>query len=224
MAKKDVSAVVSGAGFVSSFWANLDKEVRKRGGSDEAIYEALKDDSPLIPRFAELVVEMSRPKNPSLLIPVGTAMVTATTTLFVASDRFVVNTEKNAPVKISYLGDNFMDWFLGKEEQPFGGSTLNYGRLSRSSLDGPIIAKLGGEAKAETTLTELFSLMEMQKNGESGPLLINGYANIFYIRDVNGVLRAVSAYWNSDGWRVAAHSIAGPHWWGGGDQVFSRNS
>ena len=59
------------------------------------------------------------------------------------------------------------------------------------SVDGPILAELGGEAKAETTLTEVYSLMEAQKNGENGPLLTNGYANIFYVRDVNGALRAV---------------------------------
>ncbi|MBI2033909.1 MAG: hypothetical protein HYT13_02310 [Candidatus Liptonbacteria bacterium] len=62
MSKKSVSAVVGAAGFISSFWVNLDKEVRKRGGSDKAIYEALKDDSPLVPEFAELIVEASQSK------------------------------------------------------------------------------------------------------------------------------------------------------------------
>jgi hypothetical protein len=38
---------------------------------------------------------------------------------------------------------------------------------------------------------ERFSIMEKQRNGEAGPLLTDGYANIFYIEDVSGDLRAV---------------------------------
>jgi hypothetical protein len=159
-----------------------------------------------------------------LLIPVGTTIVAATTTLFVARDRFVVNTKKNAFVKISYLGDNFKSWFLRKEEQPFAGSTLKYGKLSRYSVDGPILAELGGETEAETTLTELFALMEAQKNGESGPLLTNGYANIFYIKDTAGALRAVHAYWHGGGWHVGAVAVTYPYEWRGGRRVFSRDS
>jgi len=159
-----------------------------------------------------------------LLIPVGTTIVAATTTLFVARDRFVLNTKKGAPVKISYLGDNFKSWFLRKEEQPFGGSTLKYGKLSRYSVDGPIIKELGGEAEAETILTEIFSLMEAQKNGEDGALLNNGYANIFYVRDTNGVLRTVRVHWDDVGWDVGARAVAGPLEWCDDSQVFSRDS
>ena len=79
--------------------------------------------------------------------------VAATTTLFVARDRFVVNTGKKAPVKISYLGDNFKDWFLRKEEQAFEGSTLKYGKLSRSSVDGPILKELGGWSGGTNNVT-----------------------------------------------------------------------
>jgi hypothetical protein len=91
-------------------------------------------------------------------------------------------------------------------------------------VDGPIINELGGEAKAETTLSEMFSLMEKQKNGESGVLLNNGYANIFYIRDQNGVLRAVGVDWDDGGWYVGAYSVEDPGGWRVGRQVFSRNS
>ncbi len=171
------------------------------------------------------LVELGKKSEPQLLlIPIGTATVAATTAPFVARDRFVVNTGKKAPVKISYLGDNFKDWFLRKEEQPFTGSTLKYGKLSRYSVDGPIIKELGGEEHAETTLTELFALMEAQKNGENGPLLTNGYANIFYIKDAAGVLRAVYAGWSDDGWSVGAGDVPSPSVWHAGCQVFSRNS
>ncbi len=165
-----------------------------------------------------------KPLNPPLLIPVGMTTVPRNDGSFVARSHFVVNTKKDAPVKISCVWDNFRDWFLPKEEQQFGGSTLKYGKLSRSSVDGPIIAELGGEEKAETTLTELFSLMQAQKNGENGPLLTNGYANIFYIRDAKGVLRTVGADWGGVGWDVGAGSVTNPYAWDDALRVFSRNS
>lgn len=65
-----------------------------------------------------------KPLNPPLLTMVGTVDVAATAVPFVARDRFVKNTAKNTPVKISYIWDNFIEWFLDKVEQPFGGSTL----------------------------------------------------------------------------------------------------
>ena len=145
---------------------------------------------------------------------------------FVAKDKFVVNTKRNAPVKISYLGDNFTAWFLngeGKIEDPISEQTLRYHKLRQSSVDGSIIAELGGEAKAETTLSEMFSLMEKQKNGEDGCLLNNGYANIFYIKDQAFVLRTVYAYWNDGGWNVYARPVDYPISWNPCLYVFSRN-
>jgi len=160
----------------------------------------------------------------SLLILVGTVNVAATTTRFIAKENFVVNTSKSAPVRISDVGESFNEWFLDKEEQPFIGSTLRYGRLVHSSIDGLIISELGGERKAETTLTELFALMQSQSNGENGPLLTNGYANIFYIKDVSGLLRAVFANWNDYVWFVHARAATYPFKWRAGNQVFFHDS
>ena len=42
----------------------------------------------------------------------------------------------------------------------------------------------------ETTLAQLYALLERQGRGEDGVLLVNGAANIFYIRDINRVLRS----------------------------------
>lgn len=167
---------------------------------------------------------LGKPARELLLALVGTTTVAATMIPFVAREHFAVNTKRNAPVKISYLGDNFKEWFLGKTEEPFAGFALNYAKLLRSSVDGPIIAELGGEEKAETTLTEFFSLMKVQRDGQSGFLLNDGCANIFYVRDVNGILRAVSANWSDDGWTVNANPVTSPDEWYGGRRVFSRNS
>ena len=178
------------------------------------------------------VTQVAQPKpTPSILELelelVSTVLVPATTSKFIAKTKFVVNTKRNAPVKISAVWDNFTTWFLsgsGKIEDPMNVQTLRYHKLRKTSVDGPIIAELGGEAKAETTLSEMFFLMEKQKNGESGVLLNNGYANIFYIRDQTGVLRAVGVRWSGDGWSVLAISVEGPGEWRGGSQVFSRDS
>ena len=174
------------------------------------------------------VAQVTQPKTkPSILELVSTIVVSATTAKLVAKEKFVINTKRNAPVKISYLGDNFKAWFLngdGKTEDPISEQTLRYHKLRQSSVDGPIIAELGGEAKAETTLSEMFSLMEKQKHGEDGVLLNNGWANIFYIKGSAGVLRAVAVYWDDGRWRVCARSVGHSNGWLGGDLVFSRNS
>ena len=66
--------------------------------------------------------------------------------------------------------------------------------------------------------------MEAQPNGENGNLLNNGWANIFYIKDINGTLRAVHVNWLDDGWFVFAHSVEYPNLWRADYRVFSRNS
>lgn len=163
-------------------------------------------------------------KTHQILEFISTIVVQATTTKFVAKDKFVINTNADAPVKISGLWGNFTTWFGEKVEDLITKQTLRYAKLLKSSVDGPIIAALGGEAKAETTLTELYGLMKLQANGEEGALLNNGWANVFYIKDIAGVLRAVSVYWDDVGWLVSACSVEGPDVWHVGLQVFSRNS
>lgn len=144
---------------------------------------------------------------------------------FIASERFVVDTSRKATVKISYLGDNFRESMLGLvEEQPPTETNICYYELLKASVDEPIIAELGGEQKAETKLAEIYALMKNQRNGEKGILLTNGYANIFYVRDIKVVLRAVSVGWDGGGWRLDASSVGRPGRWGAGYQVFSRNS
>ncbi len=155
---------------------------------------------------------------------ISTTAISATTEKFIAKDRFKVDTSKKAKVKISILGNNFENWFLGKIEEPFTGSMINGCQLEKSSVDGPIIAELGGEKVAETTLAEIYAMMEKQPNGEAGALLNTGWANIFYVRDINGTLRAVGVSWRGLGWDVGAYSVGNPDEWNDGHRVFSRNS
>jgi len=193
-------------GRVEAVWNKL--------GGEEGVDRFLRDEI--------TVSELVRTEVESLLEYLGTAIIAATTDKFIAKDKF---TKRSASVKISAVWDNFTTWFLsgdGKTEDPITEQTLRYAKLRQSSMDGPIITEIGGEAKAETNLSEMFSLMEKQKNGESGVLLNNGYANIFYIKDQKGVLRTVGVYWGGGGWDVSADSVGDPSRWVGGDRVFSR--
>jgi hypothetical protein len=123
-----------------------------------------------------------------------------------------------------YLNDNFKAWFLGKTEEPQAETELRCHRLTRYARDLEIIPELGGEEKVETTLSQIATLIASQANGEEGTLLVKGYANIFYVRDQNGVLRTVYARWDGDGWFLRARPLENPRGWFDGYQVFSRNS
>jgi hypothetical protein len=180
-----------------------------------------------------------KPLNPPLLIPVGTATMAATEEPIVLTAE-VLRERYN----IKWRGSNFDAWYLGRTLASFGGSTLAYKKLSRRSVDGPIIAELGGTLPARTELVEILSLVKAQKYGpksKSGPLLTDGSANISYVEDEirfpedesvaytneagqKVVLRAVYARWDDDGWNVNANAVTYPRTWNDDRRVFSRDS
>lgn len=141
--------------------------------------------------------------------------------VFPGSAKFIA-TEKFTEPKF-WLSNNFKVWMLPKVEDGVKPSTLAYGRLVQANKDAVILASLGGEEKAETSLTEMFQLLELQENGEEGVLLIDGRANIFYILDVTGVLRAVYARWSGGQWELLADLTSDPYDWRAENRVFSRN-
>lgn len=155
---------------------------------------------------------------------VATFTVPPTTEKFVAKDKFKVDTSEKAKVKILSLNDNFKEWFLDKVENPLIGSTVNGRKLKILCVGGPILAQLGGKELAKTTLTELYAAMAAQPNGESGDLLNNGWANSFFIEDINGRLRCVSVFGDDGGWHVDADPVGDPSVWYIDDLIFSRKS
>ncbi len=170
---------------------------------------------------------VEKPVVQLLLEPIGTITVPATTTKFVGKDWFIEGINRDTKVNFRSLSDKFKEWFLngtGKTEDPITEQTFRYHKLRQSSVDGPIVAELGGEKMSETTLAEIYSFIAKQPNGEEGVLLNNGSANIFYVRDKDGVLRTVFVPWSGSGWHVLARSVESPYSWGAGRQVFSRNS
>lgn len=164
---------------------------------------------------------------------VGTVVIPATTTEFVAKNKFFLFFGKakkgNVRVKIDSMSESFIQWFLlgnGKTEAPIRETTLSYVRLKKPCSDISIIAGLCGRERAETTLTEMFSLMDAQRNGEFGALFNGGYGgrtNIFFIPDQEGVLRTVALDWGCCGWSVRATSLLSKSKWHAGTRVFSRN-
>jgi hypothetical protein len=144
---------------------------------------------------------------------------------FLAKDKFQIGTHDG--VKIAWLGDNFKNHFLGIKGVNIPATKLQVYNLREASQDLAIIAELGGEGLVETTLAHLWAMLKQQGQGEDkdGGLLVNGYANIFYIHDVDNHLWAVRCYWDAgDGWDVGASPITYPRDWRAGHRVFSRDS
>lgn len=179
--------------------------------------------------LSETSVEPARPEP--LLHLVESLNVPATLAPFIAKEKFIVDTNSAANVPIGNIERNFELWFLtgkGKIENPLTERTLHYAKLLKASQDGPILDELGGVDNFETTLSELFFLMELQKDGRYGPLLNNSQRNLFYIRDTTDVIRTVcvcsGALWLKHGWVIGADLIRCPHRkWNRGSRVFYRN-
>ncbi|OGG71847.1 hypothetical protein A3E65_02840 [Candidatus Kaiserbacteria bacterium RIFCSPHIGHO2_12_FULL_56_13] len=89
--------------------------------------------------------------------------------------------------------------------------------LTKNAYDKQIKAKLPEHYEVE--LWEIAELIEAQKNGEDGPLLTNGYSNIFYVAGF-----AVDVYWGVGRrkWCVDDWRLGGIQWDRGG-RVFSSN-
>lgn len=131
---------------------------------------------------------------------------------------------RSAEVVIGWVGDNVKRLAKGMVEPAVAEATLRVHTLAKASVDGPIIAELGGEEVVTTSWGQMYEMIKRQGRGQQGILPADGRANIFYIPDHNGVLWATSCVWYSDyaGWRVEAYSITHPLRWVGGYQVISR--
>lgn len=111
---------------------------------------------------------------------------------------------------ISYLSRNFKDWFGDFDVKPVK-CELKSVTLDEPMNDSEIIAKWNPEP---VTLGEMTYTLKS---------LSHDVWAIFYIKDQNGVLRAVRVFWFDDGWDVYALSVERPLRWSDGGQVFSRN-
>lgn len=180
------------------------------------------------PEFVELIVRQILDSVHvvgtinSKLLALLTTIKTVAVSEFIAADHFRVG-ETVDGVKISRsMGDNFGRYFLPKIEKNTAEAEIRVYRLLTNSRDIPIITELGGEDIAKTTLAHLWQTLKLQGDGQEGTLFTNGWANIFYIHDINGTLWAVYACWCGGGWRLGADSIEDPPSWDAGSLVYSR--
>jgi len=93
----------------------------------------------------------------------GTVPVPASDKPFVVRDNFKIDTSKKARIRIYFFNEMFEKEFLDKIEAPSVNSSIRYGRLHKYQASRPTVDFLGGEEKAETSLKEIFTLMEKQK-------------------------------------------------------------
>jgi hypothetical protein len=129
---------------------------------------------------------------------------------------------KNPP-RVRYYGENLKIWFAGVEEEESSEKpiTFSHQQLLRSSVDGPIIAELGGARKARITFTRVLLFIQAQEKGEHHQLLADGQANVFYVPDANGLLRTVLVLKTGGEWHMIAHEIEYKVAHDRGDRVFS---
>ena len=145
---------------------------------------------------------------------------------FVARDAFG---ENNSDGIKFYLWDGFKNRFLGKVEKDVEPAVIAIHRLEKVLRDSEIMTELGIDIKTKkrvVNLAHFYEMIKAQAQGQEGPLLVNGYANVVYIEDENGSFWAVYAYWCVDygGWDVDAYSVTSPNRWSQGDRVLSQVS
>jgi hypothetical protein len=173
----------------------------------------------------------SEPKQAqSILKFIAAITIAARTTQFVPKKSYVVNTEPGSHVKIGYINSDFTAWFGDTAEEPTAETTLRRYVLKRQSVFAPAMQEVRDSGfVTKTTPGELYFLLEKQPDGPksaAGPLLTNGYANLFEMVDVNGIPRLVYLIWYGDsvGWSVIAGDASRSDRWVVGFQLFSRNS
>lgn len=122
-----------------------------------------------------------------------------------------------------YLWDSFRTRFGAKVERDIAGGEIRVHKILRQSRNLEIRAEITKE-KEETFLAHIWQMLKLQPGGEAGALHVNGLANIFYVRDIEGALWAVYVSWHADTreWSLGALSVERADGWHADCQVCSR--
>ncbi|WP_244443415.1 hypothetical protein [Bradyrhizobium sp. Ai1a-2] len=136
---------------------------------------------------------------------------------FVAREHFKEDITPTARVRISWLGAMFMRRFAVKFETAVN-RCLQIHILKDPSNNNAIVGELG--IPDGTKLADLWRLLELQANGESGALQTNSAPNIFFVRDDKGDLGVVDVLWGGAGWEIGASPIGNQRTWPRGTRVF----
>lgn len=139
---------------------------------------------------------------------------------FVARDRFREDVSNGSEVRISWLGAGFGRRYLGKVEAPADVTLLQVLVLDKPWRSVAIAETM--HHPYETRLTDIWCLLKLQPNGESGVLSVNATPNLFFVRDAVGALGVIDVLWSGAGWEIGASSIARNRPWSAGRQVITR--
>ena len=124
---------------------------------------------------------------------------------------------------VGWRGDNFARLFLGKTLKGAPAGMVAVNQLKEYSTNQQLKDELGNEAV--TPFASMLSLVEKQRNGETGSLLVNGWANLVLV-EVEGELWVVLVYWYfyCRCWGVGAYPLENPRRWRDGYQILSCDS
>ena len=216
MAKSDM---VRGMLFGVEFITNVAKEVKKLGGTEEQIYEAMKTESNLAKNVAQFIVGTKKLALKYLtLIQDG---------IMIAVEAFSKSSFFSNGPKL-YFWDNFKNWVLSEipDVIPAFTGSVRKTQLTKNMYDSEIQAELGNPTAFSVSefAAIIKGLIAKQPKGEGGDLLNNGYANIFYVQLANRTVFAVGVRCcgGDREWRFSAFSLAGDRWLDG-LCVFSRS-
>lgn len=125
---------------------------------------------------------------------------------FVAREKFIE--DENGELPISSISASFNQYFLDKIEEGVRATTLLQRRLLDYAYSTRILSGLGGGSQAEIGLFHVFEFLKRADRSRW---------YVFYVRDVRGELRAVSAHIRGYGkygnWHIDARSISNPLKW-----------
>lgn len=140
---------------------------------------------------------------------------------FIFSESFTLSNKK---VKFGYIDDPKLEKLFGKIREDVPAGEIAIRTLLQDKHDPDIMAALQPHTVRFIKMGQFYQLIEAQGQGQEGPLLVNGRANIGYVLDENGAPWAVRADWYSDfgDWYVYVDSVAYQYRWNAGNQVLSQ--
>lgn len=172
---------------------------------------AIENPEEAIGLFASAVKNRTSEATPTLLTflrPISLPAIPK----FVAAEKYREG-ETVDGIKVGWLGGNFETHFLQKVEGPVPALNLREYELVKPSRDSAIITELGGEEKVETTLGQFWEFLKTADRT---------LWHIRHIRDMSGILWAVSGNWDGGGLNVEAVPLDSPDGWGDGGWFVSR--
>jgi hypothetical protein len=124
------------------------------------------------------------------------------------------------------IGDTFMHHLFGKSELAVEPASIHIQDITKALHDPRILEEL---ETYETALFHLLLLIDMQrKRSAVGPplLLKSGYPNVFYIRDMAGIVWTVLLSWSErgGGWSLDARSVGSVYGYIPGSRFISLNT